>query len=801
MAMQAAARSNPVAEFAARLLAEREVIPRAQILAAQIAQSFPDSAAVVYLIEQTNGKAEWRQKAAKGAISLPKSLLPHDRGTLAGAWQKRDIVVFSGETTHREEYSHLDVRRTVTSLGYLPLSFDGAFLGTVEVITFAAPLVKTDLEVAVPFIEVASISLSAAAEYEAERNGQMESLNRMTQLYDLERSFNSTLRMEQLLPIITMKIREDLEVQAVNIWMLEEDALVLMNRNGEDPTTEVGEFQRTGEGVAAEVSDSGKGVVINSEADERLSKRNQGRSGALPRALVAVPIIYQNYEVGVLEVINKLNGRHFTEDDVFFINTVTQTVGSALHNASLLEAERKIEILETLVEVSREITSSLNMDRIIQLVVNGPQKIMAYDRAAVAVEHHGKTQLKAISGKTEVNMAEPNVKRLRDVMEWALHSEHEVYVVQHREVIDAEREETRLKFKEYFEQTGARGFYAVPLADEQGRMGVLAFESRNPDFLSDTHFEMIRVLASQASVALRNASLYKEVPFIGVLEPLLQKKHAFMAMDKRRRGAYAVLAAAAALFLALCPLPMRVVGDAVVTPQTTSKIQTPVDAVVRNVYVKEGDSVKAGTVLADLEDWNQRSALAAAQAKFDTVKADMNRALAAKDGGEAGIQKSQVDYWASEVERAKERLERTRLRASVDGIVSTPHMEEAVGQKFLAGDTIATVVNTATAQVDVSIDADDLPLLSNGDGVAIKLESFPTRKFSGKVGIISPVSLAEIDKRVFQARVEVANEAGLLRPGMQGRGKISTGYRPAGFVLLRTPAMWLWTKVWTWFGW
>ena len=151
--------------------------------------------------------------------------------------------------------------------------------------------------------------------------------------------------------------------------------------------------------------------------------------------------------------------------------------------------------------------------------------------------------------------------------------------------------------------------------------------------------------------------------------------------------------------------------------------------------------------------------------------------------------------------RDRERLERTHLKAPVDGIVATPHMEEAVGQKFLAGDTVATVVNTSAAQVDVAVDEEDLPLIANGDVVAVKLESFPTRKFNGKVGIISPVSSAETEKRVFYARAQVPNDEGLLRPGMQGRGKISTGYRPAGFVLLRVPAMWLWNKVWTWFGW
>ena len=246
-------------------------------------------------------------------------------------------------------------------------------------------------------------------------------------------------------------------------------------------------------------------------------------------------------------------------------------------------------------------------------------------------------------------------------------------------------------------------------------------------------------------------------------------------------------------------------ADLIVRPPSSSLfsmsgVSMP-DGVVAKVFVREGDAVKAGTVIADLEDWDYRSALAAANAKHATAIAEMNRALSSNDGAEAGIKKMQADYWDSEVSRAQERLEHMHLRTSQDGLVATPHMEEMVGKKLLAGDTLATVVNTNRAQVDIAVDEDDLPLLSDGDGAAIKLESFPTRKFSGKVDVISPVSTTEVDRRVFHARVIVANPDGLLRPGMEGRGKIFSGWRPAGFVLFRGVGMWLWAKIWTWFGW
>ena len=73
------------------------------------------------------------------------------------------------------------------------------------------------------------------------------------------------------------------------------------------------------------------------------------------------------------------------------------------------------------------------------------------------------------------------------------------------------------------------------LTDDTGRVGILGLESADPDFLSPAHLEILQVLAGQATVALRNAQMYKEVPFISVLQPVLEKKRKFMAMEKRRR--------------------------------------------------------------------------------------------------------------------------------------------------------------------------------------------------------------------------------------------------------------------------
>jgi len=219
------------------------------------------------------------------------------------------------------------------------------------------------------------------------------------------------------------------------------------------------------------------------------------------------------------------------------------------------------------------------------------------------------------------------------------------------------------------------------------------------------------------------------------------------------------------------------------------------------VYVREGDPVRKGTILADMEDWEYRAAHAAAQAKYAIAVSEMNRALASNDGTAAGIQRLQADYWSAEVQRAQERLQKTHLRSSIDGLVATPHVENFAGKHLEAGDNFAEVVDASRATIDVAVEETEMPLLQGGDSAAVKLDGYPTRTFQGSVVLISPKSEAQGDGRVFYARVDVPNPEGLIRTGMQGRAKVSVGWHAVGYVLFRGPGRWIYDKLWSWIGW
>jgi RND family efflux transporter MFP subunit len=559
--------------------------------------------------------------------------------------------------------------------------------------------------------------------------------------------------------------------------------------------------QKPGEGYVADMAEEGDPLLIDDPDDERLRTRNEGQGDASTPVSTAllVPLMQEGSEIGVVEAINKSNGAAFDDDDLFFLNTMADTISSALKNASLLLSERKLEILEALVHVSSEITSTLRLERLLQIIVNSPQSVLPFERCAIALDQRRRLQLKAVSGMANIPAGDAAVEQLRGLLAWLANRDEMLFVRQHGDEPEHPDPAVREYLKKYFQDSGNRAIYALPLTDDQGRLGLLLYESSDPDFLETAHIEMIKVLANQATVATRNALLYREVPLIQLLEPLVQRKQKLLRSDSRRFfWLYAVLAAIA--FFTLVPLPLRLRGAAVVGPQHIVTIATPVEGNVADVSAHEGEHVSKGQVLGSLDDWAWKADLASAQSKYQAAVLAMESDLAQRSP-KAGLDRAQADYLQAELHHAQLRFSNSELRSPIDGIVLTHDLQNAAGEHLDAGAPFAQVLDLSSAVINVAVDEADVSLVKPGQSVSVKFDSFPSRTWHGQVAILSPEAQASAGDRVFYARIFLDNQNAELRTGMEGHAKIFDGYHSAGFVMLRRPALWIWGTLWNLIGW
>jgi RND family efflux transporter MFP subunit len=798
--------SQALSELARALLASPEVSTRAALLADAMRTALPGSACALYALRSGAEGAFFTALGVSDEISVEESAIPADGPLFAPLMQTPRPLVYSAVELAREDYAHIQVVRTVRSIGYLPLLQEQRLVGTFEIVNFTGQLTETGLQSLEGLAELAVAAIESGEQFEEQRQNLLDSIHRLTQLYDLEKSLNETLDFEPLLELIPVKVAAMLPCQAIHLWMFEGGKLKLVSAWGEDATAEVGATEEAGEGYVGDMAEEGAPLLIGDADDPRLESRNQRAAGGQPitNALM-VPLIEHDKnggesELGVLEAVNKEGSEGFTEDDLFFMNSMSETVTSALKNASLMYAERKLEILEALVQVSSEITSTLRLERLLQIIVNSPQSVLPFERCSIALDNRGRLQLKAISGMESIPAGDVQVEHLRTLVQWLSSNDQQLLIRQHGDDPETEDAKVRGAIGKHFEASDYRALFALPLADDQGRVGLLLYESSDPDFLEQAHIEMIKVLAGQTTVAIRNALLYREVPLISLLEPLVQRKQAFMRSDRKRKIGMLGGLAAAILLLVFCPLPLRISGPAVVAPQSVITLAAPVEGTIANVYTREGQHVSRGEVLATMDDWSWRNQLAAAQARYEAAMLAMQADLATHSA-QAGQDRTQADYLHAEMERARLRIANAQLRSPIDGIVMTPDLQNAVGEHLDAGATFAQVLNLASARVNIAVDQEDGKLVQAGQSAAIKLNSFPAQTLRGQIFSVSPEAVPASDGRVFYAHVLLPNESAELRTGMDGRAKISAGLRPAGFVLLRGPALWLWKTLWDWIGW
>jgi multidrug resistance efflux pump/GAF domain-containing protein len=796
MSDAAADRTIDPVDVAALLVAAQASSARASIVAAAIVEVIPDSACVVYRFDQEAGDSAWRVAGLAGDVSVSAGASPSESLLTPLVGGSQDSVIYAGADLEREDYAQLQVTRSVESIAYLSLASDGQLVGAVEVLTFSGALSADDVEALEPLLRVGTPAMLGAENVEQQHKELLDSVRRLTQLYDLEKSLNETLDLERVMALIPRKAQPMLECQAVHLWLFEGETLTVMASSGFDDTVRIGMTQAPGEGYVADMAEEGAALLIADAEDPRLAERSQRGSSPIWTAMM-VPLTQDDAEVGVLEAVNKNTGEPFDEDDEFFLSSMAETVSSALKNASLMFAERKLAILEALVHVSSEITSTLRLDRLLQIIVNSPQNVLPFERCSIALDSRGKLQLKSISGMASIPMGDATVEPLLELLRWLSSEDDSMYV---RQRGDEATDDVPEAVAKHFAASGYRGLYALPLNDDQGRVGMLLYESSDPDFLDLPQTEMIKILAGQATVAIRNALLYREVPLISLLEPLMQKKQALLRTSRGRRIGLAVGAIVAAIFFVFCPLPMRVTGDATVAPQHLVTISAPVEGNIGAVYVHEGERVEAGQLVASMNDFQWRMDLASVEARYQAALLTMQSDLA-HGAEQAGADRAQVEYLRAEADRARTRISNAQLRSPIAGIVMTPSLENAAGEHVEAGAVFAQVLDLSSAIVDVAIPQSDAELLNTGEAAAIKLDSYPQRSWHGSVAIVSPQAVAGDGERTFDARVWLVNSDGMLRSGMSGHGKIFIAYKPAGYVLLRRPALWIWKTLWNWFGW
>jgi RND family efflux transporter MFP subunit len=647
------------------------------------------------------------------------------------------------------------------------------------------------------FLHHAAPALGRALRSERKTVGMLHAIERLTNLYDLSKAFGSTIDTEELASLVVRKAVDFASAEVASLWLLDGDegevslAATAVNENYEVEAPAAVGVSIVGD-VIADQSSVRRNRIPESDS---VATENEGYR---VRSVLAMPLIEEEASIGALALVNK-RGRHpeFSPEDEELLQDLARQAVRALRTARQHEAEKKVEELDALLTVSREITATLDLDKVMHSIVNATSALIDYDRCGIAIQQKGKLRLGAISGAAEVDRKSPEALRMEELLQWVFLSGSDASVTQTEDgAISADRPETEEKFRAVFRETGLRSFFGVVLKDEEGKLGALAFESTEPFLFDEETRDLLSILVNQATVAVRNAQLYQQVPLAGFWKPLLEKRRKFSEIPRRRRRTWAIGAAVAAFILVVFPWPLRIGGPARVLPGRRAAVTSLVDGVVASVLHREGDAVAAGDVIATLKDEGFQADLAAAGTELALAESEISSAREAGSASAVYDAEARRNQARALIALDNERLAQTRLRAPAAGVIVTPRIEERVGQLLARGTEFCVVADVSRLTAEIAIPESEAALVAPGHRVTLKFNPFPGRTFHGTVERVAARIREEGSERFQIAEVGIANPEGILKTGMLGAAKVSVGTRRVVTALFRKPVRYLWNKIW-----
>lgn len=284
-------------------------------------------------------------------------------------------------------------------------------------------------------------------------------------------------------------------------------------------------------------------------------------------------------------------------------------------------------------------------------------------------------------------------------------------------------------------------------------------------------------------------------------------------------------------------LVQLVTANGTVQAKTKVELSANIMGQITKLNVEEGDRVKKGDLLLVIDQVRYASAVAsarsslqalqaelvrveeaAAQAKRDydnsraqyrdgiIAMADLDRSKSQYDQAVASTKRAerQVEQARADLASAQDALDKTEIRAPMDGIVTRRNIEQGevvvTGTMNNPGTVLMTISDMSTVEAVLEVDQTDVPELRIGQKAAIRIDAFPEQTFPGEVSEIgsSPIQGTSAlggaaTGTDYEVKVTLLKHPEHIRPGLTVTADITTATRddaltvPIGALVLRQP--------------
>jgi len=231
------------------------------------------------------------------------------------------------------------------------------------------------------------------------------------------------------------------------------------------------------------------------------------------------------------------------------------------------------------------------------------------------------------------------------------------------------------------------------------------------------------------------------------------------------------------------PAVDAVYATGLVEPSLEIRIAPRAAGRIVELLADEGASVRAGQLLARLEDADLRASVAELESKVEYARAQFARstelrrsALVSQDA----LDRSRTDLAAAQatLRRAREQAGYMRLTAPTAGRIIRRDGE--IGEYVAVNQVLFYMAGPAPLRISADVDEEDVPRVARGQRVLIRVDAFPDKVFEGTVAEITP--RGDPVARAYRVRIALTGEPP-LQIGMSAETNIVIEQREGALLL------------------
>ncbi|HEY3217959.1 MAG TPA: GAF domain-containing protein, partial [Candidatus Limnocylindria bacterium] len=210
-------------------------------------------------------------------------------------------------------------------------------------------------------------------------------LRELSFLHEVAQLASSARDWDEMLRIVIDRTTDAMRAEVSSLYLLEkrEGLLRLVATNGLNPRAVGRATLRFGEGITGWVANARVPLAVR-------DVRNEPRWKVVPTvdvdrftSMLSVPLVSRDEVIGVMNVQTR-EPRDFDRTEIDFLQTIANQVAGIIEKGRLQrESERKLREVSALFEVSNVLTSTLDLDEVLGLIVD--RLVRVYPGSAGAI--------------------------------------------------------------------------------------------------------------------------------------------------------------------------------------------------------------------------------------------------------------------------------------------------------------------------------------------------------------------------------------------------------------------------------